>query len=80
MRKLRQAARDGLYDPDAFGEYYQGLTLYLLGALKFKNLDDRPGAKQIAFWSAATLRHLLQATSPCAKYADRESNSWTAPV
>jgi hypothetical protein len=67
---LRRAARAGFYDPGDFSEYYQGLMLYLLGALKFRNLDEIPGAKQIAFWGAATLQHLLQAASPIPAHND----------
>ena len=55
---LRKAARGGFYDPNDF-EYYQGLTIYLLSALKFKDLDEVPEAKRVAFLGAATLRHLL---------------------
>jgi hypothetical protein len=65
---IREAARKGLYSRDDFSEYYQGLTLYLLGALKYRNLDEIPKAKEIAFWCAATVQHLSHAESPCAKY------------
>src|SRR5207249_3690039 len=56
---------------------YQGLTLYLLGALKFKNLNDvpeQPLPKQIAFWGATLVYHLL--TTP----VDRSSNDPTLPL
>lgn len=59
---IREMARKCLFNPDDWTEYYQGLTLYLLGALKFKNLDEMPQApvpKQIAFWAAATVVDLL---------------------
>jgi hypothetical protein len=55
---IRQAARDQLFDPTDWTEYYQGLTLYLLGALKFKNLEmmpEHPLPKQLAFWGTATV-------------------------
>jgi hypothetical protein len=59
---IRRAAHNGLYDRDDWSEYYQGLILYLLGALKFANLDDLPEAplpKQVAFVGAATVQRLL---------------------
>jgi serine/threonine protein kinase len=64
----REKAKGYFYDPDDPTEYYQGLVLYLLGALKFKNLDKMPEAppplpKQVAFWGAATLVDLLNPPS-----------------
>ncbi len=59
---IRQAAREHLFDRTDWTEYYQGLTLYLLGTLKFKNLDEMPESplpKQVAFWGAATAVELL---------------------
>jgi hypothetical protein len=59
---IRRAAGNGLYDRDDYAEYYQGLILYLLGALKFANLDAVPEApfpKQVAFVGAATVQRLL---------------------
>jgi class 3 adenylate cyclase len=56
LKALRALARDYLFRRGDWSEYYQGLTLYLLGALKFKNLDRVPSAplpKQVAFWAAA---------------------------
>ncbi len=37
---VRQAAYNYLFDRHDFSEYYEGLILYLVGALKFKNLND----------------------------------------
>ncbi len=59
---IRKMARKCLFNQDDWTEYYQGLTLYLLGALKFKNLDELPEAplpKQVAFWAAATIQKWL---------------------
>jgi serine/threonine protein kinase len=64
---IRNMARRCLFDADDWTEYYQSLTLYLLGALKFKNLDQLPIAplpKQVAFWCAATLIDLSDKSSP----------------
>ncbi len=55
---IRKKAAQYLYDPTAWAEYYQGLTLYLLGALKFKNLEAV--SKQIAFFGAAEIQQLLK--------------------
>jgi hypothetical protein len=63
LATIRKMAQGYLFAPSDWREYYQGLTLYLLGALKFKNLDDVPEApmpKQVAFWGAATIQWLLQ--------------------
>jgi hypothetical protein len=60
---IRKKAHNCLFDHNDWGEYYRGLTLYLLGALKLKGLDNSPVAplpKQVAFWAAAALQHLLE--------------------
>ncbi len=59
---IRQEARSHLFDRTDWTEYYQGLTLYLLGTLKFKNLETMPGhplPRQVLFWAAATVVELL---------------------
>lgn len=61
---LRQTAREYFLEADDSTEYYQGLMIYLLGALKLKNLNTVPEAplpKQAAFWTAA-LVHLFLTT------------------
>jgi tetratricopeptide (TPR) repeat protein len=62
LSAIRRAARRYLFDTDDPGEYYQGLTLYLLGVLRYKNLSQ-PAAprlpKQIAFWGAALAYYWL---------------------
>jgi hypothetical protein len=57
---IRETASKYLSDSEDWSEYYQGLVLYLLGALKFRNLDDTPLSKQVAFWGAATAAGLLE--------------------
>jgi tetratricopeptide (TPR) repeat protein len=56
LRAIRRAARRYLFNSDEPGEYYHGLTLYLLGVLRYRRLN-LPAAprlpKQIAYWSAA---------------------------
>jgi hypothetical protein len=56
---IRRTAGKYLSDPEDWSEYYQGLVLYLLGAMKFRNLDEPPLSKQVAFWGAATAAGLL---------------------
>lgn len=51
---LRRAAGRLAAGDQAWRDYLEGLALYLLGALKFRNLDD--GACRLAFWAAAQAR------------------------
>jgi hypothetical protein len=60
---VRQAARPFLATPGEWAEYYSGLVIHLLGALKYRDLENAaPGhqPKAIAFWAAAALVGLLQ--------------------
>ncbi len=62
LRTIRRTARQYFVEANDFSEYYRGLTLYLLGALKFKNLNnvpEQPLPKQVAFWGAAFVYQLL---------------------
>lgn len=66
LRVIRKMARKCLYNLDDWREYYRGLVVYLLGALKFKPLDDLPTAplpKQAAFWGAASAQHWLETST-----------------
>ncbi|MGB0389038.1 MAG: hypothetical protein ACPGWR_29805, partial [Ardenticatenaceae bacterium] len=66
LTEIRQAAHEGFYDRNDFSEYYQGLTLYLLGALRFSNLDQSPLAplpKQVAFFGAAAIQELIKSSA-----------------
>lgn len=63
LKIVRSMARKCLFNADDWQEYYQGLILYLLGALKFQNLHQLSSAPlpgQVAFWGAATMQHLLE--------------------
>jgi len=63
---LRYAARDLLAAPGDWAEYYTGLILHLVGALKYRDLDNpAPGQqpKAIAFWAAAALCDLVAGLS-----------------
>jgi hypothetical protein len=58
LTAVRQMARSLLVTNHTWDEYYQGLIVYLLGALKFRNLDTLPTAplpKQVALAVAALL-------------------------
>lgn len=62
---IRKMARNYLFDRHDWAEYYQGLTLYLLGALKFSNLNQVSGAKQVAFLGAAATQQLMAHPPGC---------------
>jgi hypothetical protein len=77
LQTIRKAARKCLFNLDDWREYYQGLTLYLLGALKFESLDKLPVAplpKQVAFWGAATSQQLLETLSSNQKHLPKQSS------
>lgn len=60
---IRNEALDLLATPGDWREYYTGLALYLLGALKFASLDHAPRGHQpkaLVFWGAATILRLLE--------------------
>lgn len=62
LRSIRQAARRYWVDRSDSREHYAGLLLYLLGALKFKNLNtppEQPLPKQAAFLGATLVNVLL---------------------
>lgn len=65
LKVLREAARQYL-PPDDYTEYYQSLFLYLLGAMKFDNLNTptdlagRSIPKQVAFWGAVIIDDLMR--------------------
>jgi hypothetical protein len=57
---IRQEAAKSFFNPEDYREYYYGLILYLLGALKFKNLDALPNAKRLSLLAAATCVQILE--------------------
>ncbi len=76
LQAIRKMARKCLFDPDDWREYYQGLSLYLLGALKIKRLARLPTAPlpgQVAFWGAAAAQQLLEDPPT------RQSQAWERP-
>ena len=60
LSAIRMEMRKCLFNPDDTTEYYESLVLYLLGALKFKNLDEIPQAKTVTFLAAATVVTILR--------------------
>lgn len=72
LTAIRQAASDYLADPNDWSEYYQGLMIYLLGAMTSENLDQRSTApasisRQTALLGAATAADLLDAVTKSKK-------------
>ena len=63
----RNMARNFLFAPNVWSEYYQGLTIYLLGATNHLNPTTSPDnvpVKQLAFWGAVAAQKLLSVSSP----------------
>lgn len=65
LRAIRQKVDDDrlLMKKDGWEEYFRGLTLYMLGALKFDNLDNlkiTPSPKILAFWVACLANHFVE--------------------
>ncbi len=68
---IRNMAAHYLYMVNHWDEYYYGLILYLIGALKFQDLDELPTAprpKEVAFLGAASILRLLQQPPDCQAY------------
>lgn len=68
LKSIRLAARDYLHRKNNWNEYFCGLYIYLLGALKFRDLDELPTApwpKQLAFWGAAAIYNMLNGEPSC---------------
>ncbi|MGB1253395.1 MAG: phosphotransferase [Candidatus Promineifilaceae bacterium] len=81
---IRQIASHHLFEKNAWREYYTGLFLYLMGALRFGSLDKlttAPHPKQIAFWGAAVSAELITAKSgtPASSLYDTSLENAPAP-
>ena len=61
LATIRHKATGCLHDRQTWDEYYLGLVMMLLGALKFGEMDTR--ARQFIFIAAATVRGLIE-TAP----------------
>jgi serine/threonine protein kinase/uncharacterized protein YegL len=65
---IRKMARTCFFNQADWREYYQGLVIYLLGALKYRNLDREPTAplpKQLACLGAAVIQQMLDDPPDC---------------
>ena len=77
LQSIRRMARKCLFNADDWREYYQGLVLHLLGALKFGNLE--PASRRTAFWGAATAQHFLESLISAQRQSPDPSNVTIPP-
>ncbi len=75
LTAIRQMARACLYDRTNWDEYYLGLTIALLGAMKFKELDATARASALA--AAATVRELIE--TPAFRFTPSPNGKTQAP-
>ncbi len=61
LAAIRRMVKVCLYSRESWDEYYLGLVITLLGALKFKELDN--SARELALAAAATVRGLISIPS-----------------
>lgn len=72
LQMIRRVAKPHLHRTDYWSEYYYGLVVYLLGSLRFGDLDTLPTTplpKQMAFWGAAAILRLLDEQTDCSRFA-----------
>jgi hypothetical protein len=62
LQAIRKEARKCFFNRDDPTEYFQGLVIYLLGSIKFKNLDAIPNSKKIVILGAGTIADQLNST------------------
>jgi hypothetical protein len=65
-----------LYQPGSWQEYYYGLFIYLLGSLRFGDLDrmaTAPRPKQLAFWGAASILDLMENEPDCSQFSGQRA-------
>jgi hypothetical protein len=71
LKTIREAARPLIFQTASWQEYYTGLFIYLLGSLRFPDLNDMPSApfpKQLAFWGSAVILDLLENEPDCTQF------------
>lgn len=71
LQMIRRVAQHHLHRTNNWSEYYHGLFIYLIGSLRFGDLDHLPTTplpKQMAFWGAAAILRMLQQPPNCADY------------
>lgn len=69
LQTIRRTAGHYLSRPHAWDEYYAGVAVYLLGAMRYRDLEEKPDAKRAAFWAAAAALHLMDAEPACVEFA-----------
>lgn len=82
LQMIRRVAQHHLHRTNNWSEYYHGLFIYLLGALRFGDLDHLPTTplpKQMAFWGAAAILRLLQQPPNCADYTTPPTETAQSP-
>lgn len=70
LEAVRKAAQQSFANRDDWTEYYECLVIYLLGSLKYQNLDKIPFAKECAVVGAASL--LALTVTPLVRVLDTE--------
>ncbi|MCP4358011.1 MAG: hypothetical protein GY796_08355 [Chloroflexi bacterium] len=78
LQIIREAAAHYLCKQGEWREYYAGLVFYLLGSLRYGDLNKLPGAKQTAFWGAAML-NLLEGEVSCDEFGDGRDDKTPSP-
>ena len=79
LTEIRLKAKSYLGTHNDYTDYLHGLLIYLMGALKFKNLDEIPGAKRIAFWGAATVANQVYGDPPN-EACPKKNPVWVLPT
>ncbi len=62
---IRQAAQHYFFNRSEWNEYYTGLIIFLLGSLRYGDLNKIAGAKQSAFWGATAVLNLMENGGEC---------------
>jgi class 3 adenylate cyclase/tetratricopeptide (TPR) repeat protein len=70
LMSIRQVASRYLFHPNDWAEYYEGLTLYTLGALKFRSMD--PLSREVAFWTAAVAYNFIKPVPQASVLVNKE--------
>lgn len=80
LQTIRRAAHHYLSELGNWTEYYYGLIFYLLGALRYKDLDKIPMAKQVAFWGAAVTLKIREKPPSCAEMLGEQTPDTVAKM
>jgi hypothetical protein len=83
LQMIRRVAQPHLHRTNQWSEYYYGLVVYLIGSLRFSDLDTlstTPLPKQMAFWGAAAILRLLQEPPNCDAFPTSNATLHTTSV